>query len=209
MANLSDAFGTIEVKKVGKEFLEYILKAQGDGANEAYYLLGFSECFKDAEVDENGDVVIQFSAGGRWSYESNLDGYLKGEWLNYSEDTEEGRNFREFLRVFLEKEGSIHVEYSDSETGCDFMGTGEYDMYCENGEIKYSSNFDGGPVTIKGFAELQGETESWALAYIYGDEVADKYEEYVEQWKKDHNFVEGKEEPASPSEWYDNEYQEE
>ena len=36
----------------------------------------------------------------------------------------------------------------------------------------------------------------------------DEYEAYVKEWKKTHNYVPGREEPACFDEWFDYEYQE-
>lgn len=205
MANLSDAFGKITIENVGQEFADFLNIVQKD----AYYKL-IEDWGCDPQVVavnvEGNMTTIEFWASGRWSYENNLDGYLKGEWMNEPNLKEA---HQKLFDAIIAKNGLIVVEYKDSDPGCEWLGDGIYQVEVIDGEVVCSFNFIDGEYSVKNFAEFNGETEEWALEYIYGDEVADKYYAYVEEWKKTHNFVEGREEPAGPDEWYNNEYQEE
>ena len=200
MANLSDAFGNIIVQKVGKEFLEFLRTVQD---KDAYYTLVSN--LDDLIPDDDGDIEFDISDSGRWAYENNIDGYLNGEWMQGEDDK---KAYDKFIAAIKEKDGVVSIEYQDSDTAMDWMGSGYAELSSNNGEISYSKDFTEERITIERFAEQQGETQEWALEYIYGDEVADKYYKYVDEWKKTHDFIEGREEPACPEEWYNNEYQE-
>lgn len=193
MANISDAFGDITVTKVGKEFLKFINEVQKD----AYYLLCDSP---DGVPDENGDISFPFGAGGRWSYENNIDGYLKGDWMS---GDKEKKAYDKFIKALIKKEGSISIDYQDSDTSMDWMGDGVFEMTVKDGQVVFSQNFQSEGITLRRFAEVNGEDLYWALEYIYGDEVAEKYGEYEDKLKK-----EGKE-PVDPGVWYDTIYEEE
>lgn len=191
MANISDAWGDITVEKVGKEFLEFLKVAQKDG----YYLLVESET--DFVPDSDGDLTLDFATGGRWAYESNLNGYLGGEWMQEDDQKEA---YIKLLEALKAKGGRITVDYKDCDTAMDWMGTGVYEIYYDNGELVTTHNFDGEDITLEKFAELQGETKEWALEYIYGDEVAQLWWEYVDKEGDNAKDVEY---------WYDNIYKEE
>lgn len=172
MANISDAFGEITIEKVGQEFLDFLKVAQKDG----YYLLVDNEL--DFVPDSEGDLSFDFATGGRWSYGTNLEGYLGGEWMNSGEQKEA---YSKLLKALEEKEGKISIEYTDSDTAMDWMGTGIYEMYYEDGELVRADNFESEGITLERFAELQGETKEWALEYIYGDEVAQAWYDYLDK----------------------------
>lgn len=205
MANLSDAFGIIRVDRVAKEFIEYLKAVQGE-ESQAYYVLADYYDFKDLVIDEDNNIEFKFSANGRWAYYNNLEGYLEGSWMQNEEDKP---HHDKLLEAILKNNGMIEVEYSDSDTAMDWMSSGVYTVEVVDGEVSFSSSEQSEELTITGFAEHQGFSEWEALDYIYGDEVSDKYNEYYEEWKKDHEFIEGVSEPSGPAEWYDNEYQEE
>lgn len=202
MANISDAYGTFEVEKVGQEFLDFVKVAQG---KNAYYLLIDEEDLNLAKVDDDGNLRLSFSTGGRWSYSTNLEGYLDGKWLQSEEDQKTA--YANLIEAIEKKNGSITVEYQDSDTAMDWMGSGLATLRAVDGTVQFIDNFESEEITISKFAQAQGESEYWALEYIYGDEVADQYGQYYDNWKKDHEFKKGESEPAGPSEWYDNEYQ--
>lgn len=195
MANISDGYGDITVRKVGKEFLQFINKVQ-DGA---YYLLVDST---DGVVpDENGDISFTFGAGGRWNYGSNIDGYLKGDWMT---GDKEKKAYDKFIKVLTKKNGTVTIDYTDSDTSMDWMGDGVFEMsVSEDGQVEFSDSWTEESITLEKSAERNGESTYWALEYIYGDEVATKYSQYAEKLEK-----EGKE-PVAPEVWYDTLYEEE
>lgn len=206
MANITDAFGTITVKKVGKEFLEFLNKVQGEDS-QAYYTLVDREDIKGAVRDKNNNLKFDFSTFGRWSYFSNLEGYLKGDWMN--ESNNDKKAYDKFIKAMIENNGLVKVEYTDSDSAMDWMGKGEFTMSVKNGKIQFTDNFNEQRVSIIGYAELYGYSEIEALDMLYGDEVSEAYQKYVEEWKKNHTGPEFNGiEPAGPSEWYDNEYSE-
>lgn len=198
MANLSDAYGTINVSKIGKEFVEFVKKAQG---GDAYYLLVDPESLEKADIEDTGDLSLSFSTFGRWSYGNNLEGYLGGKWL---ENTDEQKSaYSDLVKALTEKGGKITVEYNDSDTAMDWMGNGIATLRVVDGEVKFVDNFDSEEITLAKFADAQGESEYWALEYIYGDEVAAKYDQYATKLEK-----EGKE-VVSPETWYNTIYDDE
>ena len=202
MANLSDAYGTIIVERVGKEFIDYLRAVQGTD-EQAYYKLIEIEDLNKAKPDKNGDLKIDFSTFGRWSYSSNYEGYLKGEWGNFTEDSKEKKAFNKFLNAMVKKNGVVDIDYTDSDPSMDWMGTGGFRMEVVDGQIAYSESFESQDMTISGYAELNNEDQYWALEYLKGDEVVAEYDKYSDKCKKA-----GKE-PVEPENWYDNIYEDE
>lgn len=194
MANLSDAFGTIRVKRVGKEFLAFLKKVQGE-KSDAYYTLVDRDDLT-ATVNENGDLTIEFNTFGRWSYSSNIEGYLMGEWMHSDNDK---TAYERFIKAFIKADGEIEIDYQDSDPACDWMGKGIWSMTVENKEVKYHDGFVTDDVSISGYAEMNGESEHWALAYIHGDDAANAYDKYLEENKD--------KEPVDADTWYDNIYE--
>ncbi len=195
MANISDGFGDVSVEKVGQELKEFLQLVQKD----AYYLL-----FDDPdniEVDNNGNAEFKFGAGGRWNYEANLRGYLEGGWMN---SEKENKAYNKFVRALKKKDGLVSIQYTDSDTSMDWMGTGRFDMYVdEEKTVQFEHDFEEENVTLERYAEINGESTHWALEYIYGDEVAAKYDKYVKKVKK-----QGKE-VAEPEVWFSEIHKEE
>jgi hypothetical protein len=82
----------------------------------------------------------------------------------------------------------------------DWMGSGRYDIYVdEDKTVQFSHEFGDEPVTIERYAEVNGENTRWALEYIYGDEVAGKYDKYAEKAGKD---------AVEPEVWFNEIYKE-
>ena len=191
MANISDGYGTITVEKVGHELKEFLTVVQ----DKAYYLL--VDDVDNLNPDSEGDVEFTFGAGGRWSYENNIRGYLEGEWMN---GEKEKKAYNKFVRALKKKDGMVSIEYTDSDVSMDWMGVGRFDMSVdEDKTVQFSHEFEEEPVTIERYAEVNGETTRWALEYIYGDEVADKYDKYAEKAGK---------EAVEPEVWFTEIYKE-
>lgn len=193
MANTSDVFGKITVKNIGEEFIDFLKSVQGS-EQQAYYKLVELDTLDLAEPDEDNNLVMEFSTFGRWSYLNNLEGYLKEEWL-YEQPLRLA--YEKLVDAMTKKNGSIEVEYTDSDIGMDWMGDGKFTMSVENGEVVYDDYFFSKPITIKEYAEMNGDNEFWALGYIYGEEVAELYDQYAEECKKESR------EPLTPSAWYE------
>lgn len=203
MANLSDAFGEIEVKNVGKEFLEFITKVQAP--DEVYYRLCENDNLDNVKADKDNNVKFDFSTFGRWCYLSNVEGYLRGDWMNEPKDK---KPYEKFMKAFREKNGSVLITYTDSDTGMDWMGTGTIHMYVDKkGEIQFDEDSNTESVTIPAYAQLYGITEYDAVESLYGDEVTTAYEKYVDEWHKEHDYKPGESEPAGIAEWYYNDYE--
>lgn len=196
MANISDAFGTIKVSRVGKEFIEFLNTTQGEGT-DAYYVLADVVDFAGVEPDQNGDLSFTFSSFGRWSYGNNIEGYLNGTWMSSEKDKAAYNNLIEAMK---KRGGGVEIEYSDSETGSNFMGTGVATLRIIDGETVLNNTFEEKPITIIDYAELNGYSEIEAISSIYGEDVADKYETFLQE------FVGAK--PPSADEWYENIYKE-
>lgn len=204
MANLTDAYGEIKVKKVGKEFLDYLRAVQSDPS--VYYTLINPYELETVKADKNGNLSMPFSNAGRWAFSNNIAGYLGGEWM-YDKDKE---SYYKFLEELVEKKGSVVIDYQDCDTAMDWMGSGFAELKVINGKPNLNNVFDSGRISgnLKGFCELMGfDDEESGFAYLYGEEVLYDYLKYREEWKRDHEFIEGIMEPAGPAEWYDNEYQ--
>lgn len=193
MANISDGYGTITVEKVGHELKEFLGVVQ----DKAYYVL--IDDVDNLEPDSDGDVEFTFGAGGRWNYESNIRGYLEGEWMT---GEEERKAYNKFIRALKKKDGMVTIEYTDSDTSMDWMGSGRFDMYVDEDKVvRFSHEFEEEPITIERYAEVNGETTRWALDYIHGDEVGEKYDEYRKKV--------GEEKAVEPEVWFATIYKEE
>lgn len=198
MANISDAFGTFTVEKVGNDLVEFLKTVQGD-ATQAYYLL--VDDLDNLNPDSDGDVEFEFATGGRWAYSTNIEGYLMGNWMN---GDVEKKAYDKFIKAFKKKNGLLSIEYKDSDCAMDWMGDGVFQMEVgEDGEIQFSDTWDEESITIPAFAEMNGETLYWALEYLYGDEVATLYGNYADELDKKG------EKPAEPDVWYETIYEEE
>lgn len=229
MANLSDARVHITSKNVGKELIDYI-KATNDNGVE-YNIMFDSPTIE--ELGDDGELDYESQATGRWAYECNLEGYFSTDedrtrkWLgvdyDYSwnkhlspeyiqkrkEDSERAfAAYKNLIKAIKEKNGAVYIDYQDSEQGNLHLGSGSMSLEMVDNELTYSHNFEPEEFTVIGFARMQGESEYWALEYLYGEDVAAEYDKYVEEWKKNNEFKPGDSEPAGPSEWYDHEYQE-
>jgi hypothetical protein len=201
MANLSDAFGTITVEKVGKEFLEYLRKVQGSD-KDAYYKLLEVDDLKQAEVDENNNLSLNFNTFGRWNYSNNVEGYLLGKWMQANEYVPESHQkaYEKFVKAMVRKDGKVTIEYTDSDTAMDWMGTGEIVIEAHEGELALSEAWDEqSPITMEKYCKLYEADEYEALESLYGDEVAAEYDKYVESKKG--------EKPLEPAEWFDKVYE--
>lgn len=185
MANLSDAFGTIKVKKVGKEFIEYLNEAQED----AEYLLADYEDYRDVKPDENGDLEFTFSTAGRWSYDNNIEGYLEGGWGEQA--------WPRFVEALKDKHGVVEIEYTDSESSNFWMGQGTASLQFTDGELTFANEFDSQEMNVRGYAELTGMTEHEALEALHGDEALAAYYAYVNECEQDG------ESPDSIDDWYE------
>lgn len=197
MANYSDAFGTIKVEKIGKEFLEFLVAVQGENTDAYYTLVDRADISESMHaVDENNNLEMTFSTFGRWSYGSNIDGYLRGTWLqNYDKEA-----YNELIDALISNDGSVTVEYTDSDVAMGWMGTGKFTMVVSGGEVKFSDDWQEKTITVLGFSELYGYTEYEALERLHGDEVAEKFEKYLKECD---------DEPLSADKWLTLVYKEE
>lgn len=211
MANLSDAFGTIKVEQVAKEFIEFINAVQGDDS-DAYYKLIEMENLKNAKVDGD-NLTLDFGIFGRWNYSSNIRGYLGGEWMLDKDYNGKEINCRKAYEKFIEavkaKNGVVTVEYTDGDPAMDWMGTGTAVLSVVDGEVDLSEDFDEEDITLKRYAELYGyDNEIDAMESLWGDEPMSAYCDYLEKWEEEHKGPEFKGmKPAGPEEWYENEFE--
>jgi len=197
MANLSDAFGTIEVKSIGAEFIEFLNTVQN---KDTYYSL-VELIDIDKEPDEHGNLSFNFSTSGRWDYGSNLEGYLQGKWMV---KTKEKRAYQKFISALKRKDGSVTVTYTDSDRSNDWMGTGVAELSIINNKVNFTDTFNDEHITISGYAELCGYDDYEALELLHGDDIASQYSKYIKEW--DHIESEGIA-PLGPDDWYKYEYE--
>lgn len=217
MANLSDADIHITAEKVGKELVNYI-----NANTDTDYAIVYGP-IDLSEVDENGDVDINSSSSGRWAYSNNLEGYFDAgrvkDWLGVNSDYEymkeefrdgykqkANANYEAYLALIeaiKRTGGRVDIEYTDCDPATGWMGDGTAMLELVDGEVVFSQDFNEEKLSIARFAEIQGESEYWALEYIHGDEVAEAYDKYLKQCKKEDT------KPADVDTWYDEIYEEE
>lgn len=132
MANISDAFGTVKVDKVGKEFIEYC-KIAGDNY---YTLLGYRQDIPEPKED----IEFEFSTYGRWNFRANLEGYLdpEGHWHNEEAESEA---YKKLCEAIFATDGSIRIEYTDSDEAMGWAGSGVAELSQIDGQLQFTSNF--------------------------------------------------------------------
>lgn len=137
MANLSDAFGTIKVSKVGVEFLEFLKVVQNEEI--AFYKLCENSDCEGVVPNSQGDISFKFSTFGRWSYSNNLSGYLDGDWMG---DGENEKAYQKFLAALIAKDGRVDVEYEDSDAAMDWKGAGHAVLAVVDGVPHFVEDFE-------------------------------------------------------------------
>lgn len=157
MADLSDAKGVIKVKKIGNELINYLLIAQ----NDAEFKL-IETPLDEIEVTR-GNFEINFQTCGKWSYESNIMGYLNGDWFK-------DRSYAIFLNYLKAKNGSVTIEYVDSDIANDWIGSGFAKLSANKGKVEFESHFDEQEVSLDSYAELYGYKIEEAAKLLYGME---------------------------------------
>lgn len=129
MANISDAYGTINITadKGVVEKLAYLIKATQDGADYGTCIDYDTENDIETYKTDEGDYSFGFSGSGRWTYEMNIE-YMYN-WIKnsvYNDDNKEyyERNdvdVVELRNIFKDIENSdwkIVFDYRDAEGGC-------------------------------------------------------------------------------------------
>lgn len=204
MANLSDAFGTISVERVGRELLEFLKDVQGT-EGKAYYKLIEIDDLNNAKVDKNNNLEMDFNTFGRWNYFTNVEGFLGGNWMKASEYTPKSHEvaYKKFIKALNDRNGKITIEYTDSDSAMDWIGTGMVEVTPNNGGVSVNESFDEHNMTLELYCKLYQADEEEALEYMYGDEVSAEYMKYVKQCEKDGKEFKG------AAEWFDNIYEEE
>lgn len=201
MANLSDAFGTVYVEKVGKEFIDFLRGVQGSDEKAYYKLVEVDDLAQSAHaVDEDGNLSMNFSTMGRWNYGSNIEGYLQGKWVNEGEDK---KAYDKFVDALVEKKGTVSIEYTDSDTASNWMGRGFFVMDGTSGEVEFRDQWEDEPMNIAKYAELNGYSPIEALENLHGDEAADAYEKYQDECKEKGEVA------VDIDTWYDELYEQE
>ena len=171
MANISDAAVTITAEKVGEQLVNYI---NAINRSQPYYELIYAEPTPEM-VDSEGNIRIDGDASGRWAYENNLRGYLDPSAAERWVKGEAHAAYLELCEAIEETGGRIEVDYSDCDAGTEWMGHGTATLEYADGSIVFDHDFTDDEFSVKSFAEMQGESELWALEYIHGEEVVDEY----------------------------------
>jgi hypothetical protein len=209
MANLSDAFGTITVDRVGVEFLDFLRKVQGK-EKDAYYKLVEIEDLNNAQPTPNGNLKMDFNTFGRWNYFTNVEGYLGGNWMEANEYVPKSHEvaYKKFVKAFNAKNGKITIKYTDSDSAMDWIGTGKVEVVPENGGVSISEAFKEDRMTMHNYCKLYNADLDEAIESLYGDDVAAAYEKYKAKQNANlptNEIVERS--PADFDEWLENEYE--
>lgn len=151
MANLSDAFGKLTIRKEGKEMSLELLKKIFEQINTFYYgNLNISE--DELEFDK----PLDFSTTGRWSFASTLRGYFDYGFDDFTK--EELQNISGLIFDFdytdyepgceLFEEGNITIRaiYEDDKLKTEFIYEESYPIYMTAGNLEtffvYDNAFD-------------------------------------------------------------------
>lgn len=178
MANISDARGTVTVKKVGEEFLEY-----ASCTSRNYYPLVDKYDLSDEHPDKNGDISITFNSQGRWSYSSNLDYYLAPDGC-WHENGEASDLYDKLYDKIRETGGSIVFEYTDFETGNRFIGSGVAKLELVDGEVQYTDDFSSSDLSIKKYSEVCDVSFAEAIESLYSYEASTAWDSYEKTCEK-------------------------
>lgn len=197
MANLSDAFGTITVEKVASEFLDY-----AKIASKNYYNLADSSDLESVVPDDNNSASFSFSTFGRWSFCASLENYLDPAGI-WHQDGDEKVAYERLSEALLKTNGQIVYEYTDSDSAMGWMGTGVAQLEVVDGELRYTDNFDEEDISIRGYADLTGNSIAESIDILYSYEASEAWVNYVEKCEK-----EGVK-PADPDMWFNDIYEEE
>ena len=163
MANLSDAFGKVTIRKEGKEMSLELLKKIFEQINTFYYgNLNISE--DELEFDK----PLDFSTTGRWSLCTTLNDYFDFNLDNFSK--QELENISGLIFDF---------DYTDYEPGCEVFEEGNIVIQAkyEDGKLKTEFIYEEGyPIYI-----TAGNLETF---FVY-DNAFDTYTKYgVKNFKK-------------------------
>lgn len=168
MSNISDAFGEFQfdfsnVKKNPSEIASWLHKFN-KALNQGVYFtkLGYY-ADNDFHSQDISNVVINFIASGRNAYQYNL------EWFTTNKENDA-------YKALLEMDGLVlNIEYDDMETGCGFIGDGNYKVEVYDNTIHTGGHFNSEELTEEAFYEHGfGETHDDWLDTVGADEEDDE-----------------------------------
>lgn len=134
MANISSAFGQVTIQAPSPELLKKLLIVQSEFEKDAHYDTTID--YNKNELDEQihklpNENVYEFSttfaANGRWSFESNVTWFF--DLLKYPDKipvtpTPEESEIIELKKELRDYNFTVIFNFTDSESGCDFIEKG-------------------------------------------------------------------------------------
>jgi hypothetical protein len=190
MANLSDVLVEIDIPiQVKDEMLAYInANQEGD--------YGIIDAGFDEKIGEDGHLYLAGNTCGRWTYDTNLDGYF-GEnvktWLgvgydygHYPDDRAKKlkaaankayRAYTKLCSALKRNNVAIEIHYRESEGGNCFISEGYADF---DGKTlnRSAETFD---YDITSYIQVFGGSILDAISYLYGEDILDTF--YAEKGK--------------------------
>lgn len=121
MANISDAFGTIEIMANDVKVIYDLIYLMDNTLNNNGYYTAINEEVNNVKIDDlNGDykhsAIVSFDACGRWSYQENIEKMFS--WIKRSCSEND-----QLLLDNLEKQNfKMIFDYTDREPGCEIFG---------------------------------------------------------------------------------------
>ena len=168
MSNISDAFGEFQfdfsnVKKNPSEIASWLHKFKKALDKGEYFTTLEYTADEDFYNQDISNVVINFVANGCNAYQNNL------EWITTNKENDA-------YKLLLEIDGlSLNIEYDDMETGCAFIGDGNYKVEVYGNAIHAGGHFNSEELTEEAFYEHGfGETHDDWLDTVGADEEDDE-----------------------------------
>lgn len=200
MANLSSAFGQISIKAKSIEATKNLIILQREFEDKNYYQTEL-DSFKLNEIQLEKDINERafheknyfiyddnFTASGRWSFESNVKCFLNSLEFN-TNDSEQIRKLKEKCQ---KESYEIHFDINDEEGGnqvlCTAIASIYYDpnQYVKNYTYDVTENYD---YTVENLIGLDFYEEGDIVSASY---LIDNYDLYFTQEYDNAIFIENK-----------------
>ena len=180
MANISNAFGKVQISAPSYEDAETLLKLfHAYQSNYGNYSTFYSESW-DRDPDAEGKIICTFDAFGRWSFSINIECF--GQWLSLDVSNEH--------RKFIESiPWTVEYRYTDYEPGCEVLGQGWDKVVHQAGQslkdVEYiSGDWNDYPMTWYNIMDVMGFSIDELLEDRYVSEAVlgcgDPIDEYVD-----------------------------
>lgn len=179
MANLSDVSGTLTITssslKDCEEVLEFlnIITNHWGYSFDTYDEPSVTEAYTGQTKEKDTvSIEIPFNASGRWSFQENIR--LFGVWLATTKE-EQNKDAPDAIRKLQKYPFSLHFEYDEDETGCEFVGEGSATLVhkgntpLENMEIT-ENDHESHELTVENLVNIRGFDEDYAKSYLGEDD---------------------------------------